>query len=599
MNDRARSYWYLPSEPMYMCLLARSRSAAHVAAMALLLDEFTHESRVAYFSMEMALREEIPSYAGGLGVLAGDTLRSSADLGLPLVGVTLVSRAGYFRQEINASGEQTERPAVWDPARWAKPLDAKVAVRIDSRAVWVGAWLLILESHMGGRAPVILLDTDLEENTPADREITHYLYGGDDAYRLKQEMVLGIGGVRLLHALGFRISAYHMNEGHSALLGLELLRRYAYPPEDLRPGEPIYDFPRVREACRFTTHTPVEAGHDRFSYDLVQRMFADGEVGKLELTDLPTLKHLAGEDCLNMTKLALSLSELVNGVAKRHAEVSQKMFPGYQVRAITNGVHPFTWTADSFRALYDLYIPGWCHEPELLTRVDRIPDAAVTEAHSRTKAALIDVVRKRCGISLHAKIPILGFARRMTAYKRPELMFSELERLKSIAASRPFQIVLAGKAHPHDEDGKRLIVNLHAVARKLAGSVPVAYLPDYDLELARTLVSGADVWLNTPLPPLEASGTSGMKAAFNGVPSLSVLDGWWLEGCLEGVTGWAIEDAGSFYAKLEDIVLPLYYGYDKDPDGWSRVMKGAIGRNASYFNSHRMMRRYATESYLR
>ena len=564
-----------------------------------MLDEFTREPRVAYFSMEMALRDEITTYAGGLGVLAGDTLRSSADLSLPLVGITLVSRAGYFRQEIDNEGRQVERTAFWDPALWAKPLDAKVAVRIDGRAVWVGGWVYIVQSHQGGSAPVILLDTDWPENQPADREITHYLYGGDDAYRLKQEMVLGIGGARLLHALGFEISAYHMNEGHSAFLGLELLRRYAYAPADLRPGESAYDFPRVRELCRFTTHTPVEAGHDRFSYDLVQRMFVNSEVGHLDLVDLPTLKRLAGEDCLNMTRLALSLSEFVNGVARSHAEVSQKMFPGYQVRAITNGVHPFTWTSESFRALYDRYVPGWCHEPELLTRVDRIPDAGIIDAHSTSKHALIDLIQKRCGVTFHPKVPILGFARRMTAYKRPELLFTDVERLKSIAGTRSFQIVLSGKAHPHDENGKRLVAELHEFARKLSGAIPVVYLSDYDMSLARVLISGADIWVNTPLPPMEASGTSGMKAAFNGVPSLSVLDGWWLEGCIEGVTGWSIDDAASLYDKLESIVLPLYYGYGSDPTAWVQIMKGAISRNASYFNTHRMMRRYATESYLR
>ncbi len=567
-----------------------------------MLREFTREPRVAYFSMEIALREEVPTYAGGLGILAGDTLRASADLSLPLVGVSLVSRAGYFRQEIDQQGRQVEHPALWDPARWAQPLGAKVAIRIEGRAVWVGAWLYVHESHLGGRAPIILLDTYLDENHPDDREITHYLYGGDDAYRFKQEMVLGIGGARLLLALGFTISAYHMNEGHSALLGLELLRRYAYSAEDLRPGESSYNLPRVRELCRFTTHTPIDAGHDRFSYDLVQRLLSDSSPSDSELVDMTTLKHLAGDERLNMTQLALSLSDFVNGVAKSHAEVSAKMFPGYQVRAITNGVHPFMWTAESFRRLYDQYVPGWCHEPELLSRVDRIPDAAIADAHAHAKQALIDKVRELSGVTLHPKIPILGFARRMTAYKRPELMFTDLERLKAIARNRSFQIVLAGKAHPHDEDGKRLITSLHAYARALADKIPVVFLPDYDLGLAQVLVAGADIWVNTPLPPLEASGTSGMKAAFNGVPSLSVLDGWWFEGCLEGVTGWAIEgnqDAASFYDKLERVVLPLYYGYSDDPRGWLNVMKGAIGRNAAYFNSHRMMRRYATESYLR
>lgn len=592
-----------------------------------MLDEFIHEPRVAYFSMEIALRNEIPTYAGGLGVLAGDTVRSTADLVLPLVAVSLVSRAGYFLQEIDVQGRQVERPAVWEPRDWALPLDAKIAVPIEGRAVWIGAWLYVLEGHMGGSQPVLLLDTDLEENRREDREITHYLYGGDETYRFKQEIVLGIGGVRLLQALGFTIRYYHMNEGHSALLGLELLRRYLYPPEDLRPGEPPYDLPRVRELCSFTTHTPVEAGHDRFAYELVQRVLgnvidveiakrlenvADAQRSRLTINegfvDLATLKHLAGEDSLNMTRLALNLSEYVNGVAKRHAEVSKNMFPGYQVHAITNGVHPFTWTAESFRKLYDRYIPSWCHEPELLTRADCcIPDAAVWEAHVQAKQVLIEKVRTRTGVHLHPKIPILGFARRMTAYKRPDLLFSDLERLKAIARNRSFQVVLAGKAHPHDEGGKRLIEQLHVQARALEGSVSVVYLPDYDLETALALVAGADVWLNTPLRPLEASGTSGMKAAFNGVPSLSVLDGWWVEGCIEGVTGWAIGnatgaddgDARALYDKLEQVVLPLYYGYADNPGGWVKVMKGAISKNASYFNSHRMMRRYATEAYIR
>jgi glycogen phosphorylase len=572
------------------------------------LGEFLHEPRVAYFSMEIALESEIPTYAGGLGILAGDTLRSAADLALPLVGVSLVSRAGYFRQEIDAGGRQIEHAATWDPSRLARRLDAKIAIRIEGRAVWIGAWLYVLQSHLGGRAPTILLDTDLEENQPEDRELTHYLYGGDDAYRLKQEMVLGIGGVRLLHALGFDINAYHLNEGHSALLGIELLRQHAYPPEDLRPGDSQYDIPRVRELCRFTTHTPVDAGHDRFSYELLQRLFADGAGAAQQFVDLATLKNLAGAEHLNMTRLALNLSEFVNGVARRHAEVSRLMFPGYQVRAITNGVHPFTWTADSFRELYNRYVPGWCHEPEFLMRAYSVPDAAIAEAHAAAKGQLIDRVRALTGVELRPKVATLGFARRMTAYKRPDLLFSDLERLRGIARERALQIVIAGKAHPHDEEGKRLIALLHERARAIGDTITTVYLPDYDMALARTLVAGVDVWLNTPLPPQEASGTSGMKAAFNGVPSLSVLDGWWIEGCIEGLTGWAIgdghgtadgDDSRSLYDKLEHVVLPLYYGTSAEPGGWAKVMKGAICLNGSYFNSHRMMRRYATEAYLR
>jgi starch phosphorylase len=564
-----------------------------------MLDEFLHEPRVAYFSMEIALRSEIPTYAGGLGVLAGDTMRSATDLELQMVGVSLVSREGYFRQEIDAQGHQLEHPATWDPKRWAQPLDAKIAVPIGGRTVWIGAWLYVMEGSMGGRQPVLLLDTDLDENSNEDRKITHYLYGGDNAYRFKQEIVLGIGGVRLLQALGFTIRHYHMNEGHSALLGLELMRRYTYSSEDVRPGESPFDIPRVRDLCSFTTHTPVEAGHDRFPYDLVQRVLDDG-------FDLQVIKSLAGVENLNMTRLALNLSEYVNGVAQKHAEVSNAMFPGYKVHAITNGVHPFIWANENFRQLYDHYLPGWRHEQQLLMRADCcIPDAAIWEAHVQAKKNLIEKVRSLTGVSLQPDVPVFGFARRMAAYKRPDLLFTDLERLKAIARKHPFQIVLAGKAHPQDESGKQMIAQLHAHARDLAGAITVVYLPEYDMALAQTLTAGVDVWLNTPLPPLEASGTSGMKASFNGVPNLSVLDGWWIEGCLEGITGWAIGDtiglpddnARALYDKLEQVVLPLYYNSDRS--GWLRVMKGAISKNASYFNSHRMMRRYATEAYAR
>jgi starch phosphorylase len=549
--------------------------------------------------MEIALRNEIPTYSGGLGVLAGDTLRSAADLELPMVAVTLVSRKGYFRQEIDATGGQIEHPDTWEPERWATPLSARIALQIGGRPVWVAGWLYTLEGRMNGRQPVILLDTDLEENHPEDRAITDVLYVGDEATRLKQEMVLGIGGIRLLQASGFEVRQYHMNEGHSALLALELLHRHTFPAEDLRPGESPYDLPRVRELCCFTTHTPVETGHDRFDYSLVNSLMKT-------TVDEATLKQLAGENSLNMTRLALNLSEYVNGVAKQHAEVSRSMFPGYRVHAITNGVHPYTWTSESFRKLFDAHLLGWCHEPELMVRADCcLTDQDIWEAHQHAKRQLIDRVVSLTSMQLDIDVPVLGFARRMTAYKRPDLLFSDLDRLKDIARRWPFQIVLAGKAHPQDEGGKQFIKVLHTHMRELAGEIPVAFLPNYDLDTAQAMVAGVDVWVNTPLRPLEASGTSGMKATFNGVPNLSVLDGWWIEGCIEGITGWSIgnsssansdADAGMLYDKLEHKVLPLYH---EDCAGWIAVMKGAIAKNASFFNSHRMMRRYATEAYIR
>jgi starch phosphorylase len=564
------------------------------------LDEFVHERRIAYFSMEIALRNEIPTYAGGLGILAGDTMRSAADLALPIVAVSLVSRAGYFCQQIDAQGRQLEQPAQWDPQRWARQLSAKIAVRLDNRIVWITAWLYVLASESGVRQPVLLLDTDLPENAAEDRQITHYLYGGGDSYRLKQEIVLGVGGVRMLHALGFEVRQYHLNEGHSAWLCVELLRRHRHPREELQPGESQYNLPRVRALCCFTTHTPVEAGHDRFDYELVARVSSD-------IIDVATLRQLAGNEHLNMTRLALNLCEFVNGVAKRHAELSARMFPGYHVHAITNGVHAHTWTAPSFARLYDLHAPGWCHEPELLRRADCcISDAEIWSAHTQAKQRLLAAVFELTQVTLDPDIMTLGFARRMTAYKRPDLLFSSLERLREIARRQPLQIVLAGKAHPHDLPGKHLIQQLSDHVAALRGAIAVAYLPDYDMGLAQLLTSGVDVWLNTPLPPLEASGTSGMKAAFNGVPCLSVLDGWWAEGCIEGITGWAVgnddpasADASALYQKLDQVVLPLYYLDAGERNAWIKVMKGAISKNAAYFNSHRMMRRYGTEAYVR
>jgi len=563
------------------------------------VEPFLHQPRIAYFSMEIALHSDIPTYSGGLGVLAGDTVRTAADLELPLVGVTLISRMGYFRQEIDPQGTQIEHPDPWNPDRWAVPLEAKVAVPIGERMVWVQAWLYVLEGGTDYTVPVVLLDTDLPDNSPEDREITHYLYGDGDEYRLKQEIVLGIGGARMLQALGFHIHTYHMNEGHSALLALELLRRFERSADTIGPGESIYNVPEVRERCLFTTHTPVEAGHDQFDYPMVHALLDD-------MVDLGELRKLAGPERLNMTRLALNLSGYVNGVAKRHAETSTALFPGHRVHAITNGIHPPTWAAPGFARLYDARLPEWRHEAEILLRADQIPDDEIWAAHVAAKQALIETVKRLTATDLSLQVPIIGLARRMTAYKRPTLLFEDLERLQRIASEHPFQIVIAGKAHPHDEPGKKLIEQIHHHMRALQDRIPCVFLPDYDMALGLAMVSGSDMWLNTPLRPLEASGTSGMKAALNGVPHVSVLDGWWVEGCMEGITGWSIgnDDAGedgqrdgaALYDKLEKTILPLYY---TDRVGWLRVMKGAISKNAPYFNSHRMMRRYAADAYIR
>ena len=562
-----------------------------------MLNDFVKQPRVAYLSMEIAFQENIPTYSGGLGVLAGDSMLSAADLELPLVGVTLVSREGYFCQHLDRDGVQSESPEVWNPSQYAIRLHVKTSIQLDGEDVWVGVWLYELKGHMNGTIPILLLDTDLDENSSENKKLTHYLYGGDSRYRLKQEAILGIGGERIMQALGLTISRYHMNEGHAALVVSELLKRFQYSDTNLKYGESRYDIPRVRALCCFTTHTPVDAGHDRFSYALVEEVLGH-EV------DLDTVKTLAGEDCLNMTRLALNGSQYVNGVAKKHADVSREMFPGYRIHAITNGVHPHRWVCQQLAELFDEYLPGWCHEPELLRHVDSIPSDQIWQAHQSTKQRLINHVKKAHDISLELDTPILGFARRMTAYKRADLLFSDIENLKRIATLYPFQIVLGGKAHPQDHEGKHLIEQLHILSKKLRGDLNIVFLENYNIAQAKQLVAGCDVWLNTPLRPYEASGTSGMKAAINGVANLSVMDGWWIEGCIEGKTGWAIggvspsengNDALSLYRKLEQVALPMYHERRCD---WIQMMKTCIQKNGTYFNSHRMMRRYVCEAYL-
>jgi len=565
--------------------------------------DLTKEPKIAYFSMEIGIKTDIPTYSGGLGVLAGDTIRTSADLKLPMVAVTLLTRKGYFRQDLDEDGQQHEYPVDWNPSHHMLLLPAKVTVQIEGRDVIVQAWHYSEQSLTGGSVPIFFLDTDTEENTPGDREITSCLYGGDIAYRLKQEIVLGIGGVRMLHELGFEIKKYHMNEGHSSLLTLELLSRFKRPIEDVWDEKLVWDVERVKDICVFTTHTPVEAGHDRFPYDLVIKILG-------ELIPLDVMKELGGQDNLNMTRLGLNLSEFINGVAKKHSEVSRTMFPGYEISAITNGVHTFTWTCDSFRKLYDKYLPSWANEPEIFVRVGRIPNEELWNAHMEAKEALLDFVKNSTGIHMSPDILTIGFARRATAYKRGDLIFSDVKRLEKIASGK-LQIVFSGKAHPKDEPGKKLIEKIFAMKHSLQDKIKIAYIKNYDMDSALRIVSGVDVWLNTPLRPREASGTSGMKAAHNGVINFSVLDGWWIEGHIEGFTGWSIgpnptetkltenmdtKDAVDLYDKLENKIIPLFYN---DRNGWIRMMQNAIGKNAYYFNSHRMMRRYVTEAYIR
>jgi starch phosphorylase len=570
-------------------------------------DSLARVDTIAYFSMEVALDPGMSTYSGGLGMLAGDTIRSAADLTLPMVAVTLLHRQGYFRQRLDASGWQHEEDTQWDVANYCKELPARVKVGIEGRTVHLRAWQYRVKGIGGHEVPVFLLDTDLPENSEWDRALTNHLYGGDFHYRLCQEIVLGIGGVRMLRAIGYHdIHRFHMNEGHAALLGLELLDERARWFG--RPSFNAEDVQDVRARCVFTTHTPVPAGHDKFPLDHVARV--------LGRTDVYTMRDVfccVGE--LNTTYMALNLSHYVNGVAKKHGEVTRQMLvphdPNhrYQIDSITNGVHLGTWAAPSMVELFDRHIPGWREDNASLRNALRIPPAEIWSAHSTAKAALIDTVNRRTQAGFQTDLFTLGFARRMTAYKRPNLLLSDSARLKHIASRfGRIQIVVAGKAHPHDSSGKQLIQQLIHSSGALRPEVSLVFLENYDWEMARMLTSGVDVWLNTPQPPMEASGTSGMKAALNGIPSLSILDGWWLEGCIEAVTGWAIGDshinedaaegtrldATAFYDTLERVVLPCFY---EQRDAFIRIMRQAIALNASHFNTQRMVEEYVVKAY--
>lgn len=568
-----------------------------------ILDKLLTEPKIAYFSMEAGLNPSIPTYSGGLGVLAGDTIKSAADLSLPFVAVTILTKKGYFTQVLSPEGDQTEEPTRWDPAKIMTLLPTKITVPIESRNVLVQCWLYLVKSVTGGEVPVFFLDTDLEENREDDRSITHYLYGGDQNYRFKQEIVLGIGGVLMLRALGLEIKKYHMNEGHAALLTLELLKDFKRDIEEVWDEDLVWDTERVKDLCVFTTHTPVEAGHDKFSYDIYLSVLG-------EIIPLRIVQKLAGKDMLNMTLLGLNLSKYVNGVAKKHGEVSKNMFPGYEIHAITNGVHSYTWTCKHMQTVFDHYLPGWADEPELFVRADRIPGEEIWNAHQNAKQELIDYVNERAKASMDVDTLTIGFARRATSYKRADLIFSDIDRLRKIAKGR-LQLIFSGKAHPRDIEGKHLIKRIVSHARELGNDVRLVYLADYNMESAMKIVAGVDVWLNNPLRPLEASGTSGMKASHNGGLNFSVLDGWWIEGHIEGVTGWSIgpapvsnvaqygsdrDDAEDLYRKLEEIIIPLYYD---NREGWVTMMKNAIAKAAYYFNTHRMMRRYVTLAYIR
>jgi starch phosphorylase len=554
--------------------------------------------RVAYFSMEIALEPDIPTYSGGLGILAGDTLRSAADLGVPLCAVTLCYRKGYFRQILDAAGNQFEKPQDWAPEQQLTETKYRVDVEIEGRQVAIRAWKYTITGVSGDFVPVYLLDTDLPENSEYDRALTDSLYGGDQRYRLAQEIVLGFGGFRLLEKLyPGQLEAYHMNEGHSALLSLGLLERRL--DQSFAGRLKQLDIDGVRDMCIFTTHTPVPAGHDQFPRSLAVQILAHDHVALLDEAE-------AWEgDALNMTYLALRFSGYVNGVAMRHGEVSRGMFPTYEISAITNGVHAITWTSPAFAELFDSFIPGWRTDNNYLRYAISIPLPSIRQAHAEAKAELFEAIAKSFGVQLDPKVLTIGFARRASTYKRADLLFHDPERLRKITREvGPIQLVYGGKAHPHDEGGKNLIRRVLGGASSLSDVIKTVYVENYDMRWGRLITSGVDLWLNNPMRPQEASGTSGMKAALNGVPSFSVVDGWWAEGHIEGVTGWSIgssevaEDPSSeianLYDKLERDIVPMFYGR---PNRYMEVMRYTIALNGSFFNTQRMVLQYVSNAY--
>lgn len=559
-----------------------------------------NDETIAYFSMEIAIEEGMPTYSGGLGILAGDMLRSAADLKLPLAAITLLYRKGYFYQKLNSQGIQSEMPVEWIPSDFLQELPQHIEVNVEGRKIQVRAWQYNITSKEGYSIPVYLLDTDLPENSTWDRTLTDFLYGGDQYYRFCQEIVLGIGGVRMLRALGYdQIRRFHMNEGHASLLTLELLDEAAQRANKKQFTHEEVEF--VRKQCIFTTHTPVIAGHDKFPLDMVEKVLQRKEIFDMK-------EVFCCEGILNTTYLALNLSHYINGVAKRHGEISRLMFAKYSIDSITNGVHAATWVSPSFQELFDRHIPGWREDNFSLRSALSIPNSEIWDAHFTQKKMLIEYVNRETNEGLDFDILTLGFARRSATYKRGGLLFHDIEKLKELVIKAgPIQIIYAGKAHPQDQPGKDVIKYIFQIKEQLKQSIKIVYLENYDIEMAQKLTSGVDIWFNTPQTPMEASGTSGMKAALNGIPMLSIPDGWWIEGCIEEITGWTFGktsnngtttdalDAIDLYDKLENVVIPTFY----DRDRFINVMRHCISLNGSFFNTQRMVQQYVTKAYFK
>jgi starch phosphorylase len=607
---------------------------------------------VAYFSAEFGLHESLPVYSGGLGILAGDHLKSASDLGVPLIGVGLLYRQGYFHQRLDRNGWQedyyTDNPFEKMPLELIKNDQGEtltIKLEIRQRIVKAQIWRVQV-----GRVNLYLLDTDREDNDPIDRWLTGHLYGGNQETRIAQEVVLGIGGVRALEALGIKPAIYHLNEGHAAFCLLEIARL-----EVQRTGKSFYDIEAsVRDRCVFTTHTPVPAGHDVFSPDLIDSFFAhywpELKLSREQFLALGARRLGDPWEPFGMTVLALRLCRTANGVSELHGQVSRKMWTilypersedKVPISYITNGVHARTWTAALMSDLYSQYLgEDWSThlvDPQMWAKVDQIPDAQMWERHQILKERLVAHTRFKIKLArqgrgedhnhvqaadhlLDPTILTIGFARRFSPYKRGNLLLRDAERALRIFGSteRPVQIIFAGKAHPADEEGKRIIQRLMEWCKHPTIRDRVTFIEDYDIYTAQRLVQGVDVWLNNPRRPLEASGTSGQKVCFNGGINCSVLDGWWCEGYQvgpdgKGANGWAIgEDANtsdqelqdridseSLYRLLEEEIVPLYYDQDANgiPHGWIQMMKASIKTNAPAFNTDRMVANYVTQIY--
>ncbi|MCK5490922.1 MAG: alpha-glucan family phosphorylase [Candidatus Pacebacteria bacterium] len=557
---------------------------------------------VAYFSMEVAINSDMSTYSGGLGVLAGDTLKTFADFKYSAIGITLLHEQGYVEQSLDSKGQQVSKSELWNKEEYLTKLSFTIEVPLGDHSVVCTVWKYEIVGQFGDVVPVYFLDSNLPQNTDYDRTFTSYLYGGDKFYRLCQEQLLGLGGLILLEKLKYnseKVRIYHLNEGHASFVGLAL---YEQAKKLFSTNNEVMKY--IGSKLVFTTHTPVEAGHDRFSIDYVKKVLPANL-----FVEIPKECFLKEKLC--MTRLSLYFSGIVTGVAKMHEKVTEKMFPEYDIIPVTNGAYHLEWIHPNLKKVYDEYIPEWSIDPSSLRKVISIPDNKIWDAHFDVKKKLIEYVNEFSENKFSADVCTLGYARRFTSYKRPALILADLERLESMIASvGSLQIIFAGKAHPCDERGKKSIKSIFEKIQKHKGKITMVFLEDYNMDMAKKLVAGVDIWLNTPLQRYEASGTSGMKAAFNGVPHLSVLDGWWPEGWTEDVTGWSIGTNSSearidnhdswnlevddLYNKLATKILPLYY---QDRSGFIRIMKHACALNGSHFNTYRMMNEYVAKVY--